>query len=103
METVYDLGQKMIESIQKEKIVAGDVIVIDKASGKITKSGKSFAKAKDVDVIGQQTRFVQCPEGEIEKRKEIVHTLTLHEIDVINSKAQGFLALFSGDTGEIPE
>ena len=41
----------------------------DKASGKITKSGKSFAKAKDVDVIGQQTRFVQCPEGEIEKRK----------------------------------
>lgn len=103
METVYDLGAKMIESIQKEKIVAGDVIVIDKASGKITKSGKSFAKAKDVDVIGQQTRFVQCPEGEIEKRKEVVHTLTLHEIDVINSKAQGFLALFSGDTGEIPE
>lgn len=65
METVYDLGQKMIESIQKEKIVAGDVIVIDKASGKITKSGKSFSRAKDVDVVGQQTRFVPCPEGEI--------------------------------------
>ena len=25
METVYDLGQKMIEAISKEKIVAGDV------------------------------------------------------------------------------
>jgi RuvB-like protein 2 len=25
----------------------------------------------------------------------------LHEIDVINSRTQGFLALFSGDTGEI--
>ncbi|CAF4903078.1 unnamed protein product, partial [Rotaria sp. Silwood1] len=25
----------------------------------------------------------------------------LHEIDVINSRSQGFLALFSGDTGEI--
>merc|ERR1712080_14442 len=32
---------------------------------------------------------------------EVVHTVTLHEIDVINSRTQGFLALFSGDTGEI--
>jgi DNA helicase TIP49 (TBP-interacting protein) len=47
------------------------------------------------------TRFVQCPEGELQKRKEVVHTVTLHEIDVINSRTQGFLALFSGDTGEI--
>jgi hypothetical protein len=44
---------------------------------------------------------VQCPEGELQKRKEVVHTVTLHEIDVINSRTQGFLALFSGDTGEI--
>jgi RuvB-like protein 2 len=27
--------------------------------------------------------------------------VSLHEIDVINSRTQGFLALFSGDTGEI--
>ncbi|CAB4004265.1 Retrovirus-related Pol poly from transposon, partial [Paramuricea clavata] len=47
------------------------------------------------------TKFVQCPEGELQKRKEVVHTVTLHEIDVINSRTQGFLALFSGDTGEI--
>lgn len=103
METVYDLGQKMIDAIQKEKIVAGDVITIDKASGKISKSGRSFARATEVDVMGPQARFVQCPEGEIEKRKEIVHTVTLHEIDVINSRSQGFLALFSGDTGNISQ
>ena len=65
METVYDLGQKMIESIQKEKIVAGDVIIIDKASGKISKSGKSFSMVREWDAVGQQTRFIQCPEGEI--------------------------------------
>lgn len=46
---------------------------------------------------------MQCPEGEIEKRKEVVHTVSLHEIDVINSRSQGFLALFSGDTGEIKQ
>ena len=33
-------------------------------------------------------RFVQCPEGELQKRKEVVHTVTLHEIDVINSRTQ---------------
>ena len=47
--------------------------------------------------MGAQTKFVQCPEGELQKRKEVVHTVSLHEIDVINSRTQGFLALFSGE------
>lgn len=101
METIYDLGQKMIESLTKEKVHAGDIITIDKATGKITKLGRSFTRARDYDAMGAQTKFVQCPEGELQKRKEVVHTVTLHEIDVINSRTQGFLALFSGDTGEI--
>lgn len=101
METVYDLGQKMIESLLKEKVTAGDVITIDKASGRISKLGRSFTRSRDYDAMGPQTRFVQCPEGELQKRKEVVHVVTLHEIDVINSRTQGFLALFSGDTGEI--
>jgi RuvB-like protein 2 len=33
METIYDLGTKMIEALTKEKVTAGDVITIDKASG----------------------------------------------------------------------
>lgn len=119
-----------------------DVITIDKATGKISKLGRSFTRARDYDAMGAQvslaclpvyvtaalcilkkiliyvktfilqlprhlyfsflqTQFVQCPEGELQKRKEVVHTVTLHEIDVINSRTQGFLALFSGDTGEI--
>jgi len=49
----------------------------------------------------KQTKFVQCPEGEIQKRKEVLHTVSLHEIDAINSRTQGFLALFAGDTGKI--
>lgn len=101
METVYDLGQKMIESLDKEKVSAGDVITIDKVSGRITKLGRSFARSRDYDAMGAQTKFVQCPEGELQKRKEVVHVVTLHEIDVINSRTQGFLALFAGDTGEI--
>lgn len=91
----------MIDGLTKEKVLAGDVISIDKASGKITKLGRSFARSRDYDAMGADTKFVQCPEGELQKRKSVVHTVSLHEIDVINSRTQGFLALFTGDTGEI--
>lgn len=101
METMYDLGTKMIDSLSKEKVIAGDIISIDKSSGKITKLGRSFTRSRDYDAMGPDTRFIQCPEGEIQTRKEVIHTVSLHEIDVINSRTQGFLALFSGDTGEI--
>ncbi|KAG1342128.1 ruvB-like 2 [Cocos nucifera] len=101
METVYDLGAKMIEALTKEKVQSGDVITLDKASGKVTKLGRSIGRSRDYDAIGPHTKFVRCPEGELQKRKEVVHCVTLHEIDVINSRTQGFLALFTGDTGEI--
>ena len=42
---------------------------------------------------GATTKFVQCPEGELQKRKELVHVVTLHEIDVINSRTQVGLSM----------
>ncbi|CAL5085018.1 unnamed protein product [Urochloa decumbens] len=95
METVYELGGKMIEALGKEKVQSGD------ASGKVTKLGRSIGRSRDYDAVGPHTKFVKCPDGELQKRKEVVHCVTLHEIDVINSRTQGFLALFTGDTGEI--
>ena len=53
----YDLGAKMIEQVQKDNIQAGDVVTIDKSSGKITLLGKSFARSKDFDAMGPQTRY----------------------------------------------
>merc|ERR1711878_171011 len=49
METVYDLGTKMIEALTKEKVEAGDVITINKESGKISKLGRSFTRSRDYD------------------------------------------------------
>lgn len=46
-------------------------------------------------------KFVHVPAGEIQKRTEQVQTISLHDIDVINSRTHGYLAVFSGDTGEI--
>jgi RuvB-like protein 2 len=83
---VYDLGAKMIEALGKEKVQSGDVVAIDKTSGKITKLGRSFSRSREYDAMGPQTKFVQCPDGELQKRKEVVHCVSLHEIDVINSR-----------------
>ncbi|KAK4797544.1 hypothetical protein SAY86_029870 [Trapa natans] len=102
MERVYDMGVKMTGSLRKEKVRRGDVIAIDKDIRMITKLGRSFTSARDYDAMGPQTKFVQCPDGELQKRKEVVRCVTLHEIDVINSSMRGFLALFTGDTGQVP-
>eukprot|EP01053_Blabericola_migrator_P006332 Blabericola_migrator_1__6331@NODE_3196_length_1955_cov_72_426907_g1999_i0_p1_GENE_NODE_3196_length_1955_cov_72_426907_g1999_i0NODE_3196_length_1955_cov_72_426907_g1999_i0_p1_ORF_typecomplete_len456_score96_30TIP49/PF06068_13/3_5e155TIP49_C/PF17856_1/2_2e18RuvB_N/PF05496_12/4_7e10RuvB_N/PF05496_12/0_61AAA/PF00004_29/1_5e08AAA_22/PF13401_6/2_9e07AAA_22/PF13401_6/1_6e03AAA_5/PF07728_14/0_00028AAA_5/PF07728_14/0_54AAA_16/PF13191_6/3_2e07Mg_chelatase/PF01078_21/0_00043Mg_chelatase/PF01078_21/0_83AAA_ len=101
IESLYNLGAKMIESLERQSITAGDVISIEKSTGKVSKIGRSILRSTEFDAVGGSTKFVKCPEGEIQKTREVVHTVTLHEIDVINSRAQGFLALFAGDTGEI--
>lgn len=101
MEAVYDMGTKMIDAMTKERVVGGDIISIEKASGRIVKLGRSYARSREYDAMGPDTKFMQTPDGELQRRKEIIHTVTLHEIDVINSRTQGYLALFSGDTGEI--
>jgi RuvB-like protein 2 len=79
------------------------VIRIDKATGKISKLGRSVSRSRDYDAVASNTKFVQCPEGELQKRTTVAHTVSLHEIDVINSRQQGFMALFAGDTGEVSE
>lgn len=65
METVYDLGAKMIEAIQREKVTAGDVIAIDKASGKVTKLGRSFARSRDYDAMGESGWVADKAEGRL--------------------------------------
>ncbi|KAG7338857.1 TIP49 domain protein [Nitzschia inconspicua] len=93
----------MIDRLTQERVTAGDVIRIDKGTGKISKLGRSVSRSRDYDAMGSNTKFVQCPEGELQKRTTVTHTVSLHEIDVINSRQQGFMALFAGDTGEISE
>ncbi|KAJ5337397.1 AAA family ATPase Rvb2/Reptin [Penicillium brevicompactum] len=101
METLYEMGTKMIDSMLKERLISGDVISIDKSSGKVIKLGRSYARSRDYDAIGADTKFVPCPEGQVQVRKETLHTVSLHEIDVVNSRSKDFLALFSDSTGEI--
>ena len=40
--------------LQNAKCQAGDVIAIDKSSGKVTTLGRSFARSRDYDAVGEQ-------------------------------------------------
>uniref|UniRef100_A0A0E0EDL8 RuvB-like helicase n=1 Tax=Oryza meridionalis TaxID=40149 RepID=A0A0E0EDL8_9ORYZ len=66
METVDELGGKMIEALGKEK-----------AFGKVTKLGRSIGRSRDYDAVYPRTKFVKCPEGELQKREEVVHCVNL--------------------------
>ena len=48
-------------------MAAGDVISIDKASGRVTRLGRSYGKMRDYEVTGN-VKFVKCPEGELQVR-----------------------------------
>lgn len=65
MVTVYDLGAKMIDALSKEKVLAGDVVSIDKASGKISKLGRSFARARDYDAMGADVSQAPPPQSAV--------------------------------------
>jgi DNA helicase TIP49 (TBP-interacting protein) len=74
METIYDLGTKMIDALAKEKVTAGDVIAIDKTSGKVSKLGRSFARSRDYDAMGADVsvlsdipRFILTDQTNIDK------------------------------------
>lgn len=45
MEAQFDVGPKMIEMMNKEAVVTGDIISIDKLSGRLTKLGRSMQTA----------------------------------------------------------
>jgi RuvB-like protein 2 len=71
METIYDLGTKMIDALSKEKILAGDVVAIDKTSGKISKLGRSFARSRDYDALGADVSGLFLAQGHCQTRRHL--------------------------------
>lgn len=77
----------------------GDVIWIDAETGRVYKVGKArgFEKARYYDV--EAARLVDIPSGMVKKNKEIVHTLTLHDLDVyIAAQRVTLTSLFGFET-----
>ncbi|XP_042907345.1 ruvB-like 1 [Parasteatoda tepidariorum] len=81
------LDPTVFESIQKEKVVVGDVIYIEANSGAVKRQGRCDAYATEFDLEAEE--YVPLPKGDVHKKKEIVQDVTLHDLDVANARPQG--------------
>mmetsp|Transcript_17951 Transcript_17951/g.29475 ORF Transcript_17951/g.29475 Transcript_17951/m.29475 type:complete len:456 (+) Transcript_17951:79-1446(+) len=81
------LDPSIYESIQKEKVRAGDVIYIEANSGAVKRVGRSDQYATEFDLEAEE--YVPLPKGDVHKRKEVVQDVTLHDLDMANAKPQG--------------
>jgi RuvB-like protein 1 (pontin 52) len=78
--TIYD-------TLQKERVAAGDVIYIEANSGSVRRVGRCDAYATEFDLEAEE--YVPLPKGDVHKRKEIVQDVTLHDLDAANARPQG--------------
>jgi len=80
-------------------IEIGDVVVIDKETGRISKVGKSEKATKKYDLGDYEV--VEIPKGKVEKDKEFTYVVTLHDLDEANARRTTIFSLFSTETREI--
>ena len=81
------LDPSIYESLQKEKVQAGDVIYIESNSGAVKRQGRSDTYATEFDLEAEE--YVPLPKGEVHKKKEVIQDVTLHDLDVANARPQG--------------
>ena len=92
----YTLSGRVAMQFMQEGVQVGDVIMIDRESARVARLGRSGRGDKSYDIDSRD--IVPVPEGSVEKEKEFVYTVTLHDLDEANARRPGLLSLF-GDTG----
>ena len=71
----------------KERVSVGDVIYIEANTGAVKRVGRSDAYATEFDLEADE--YVALPKGDVQKRKEVVQDVTLHDLDMANARPQG--------------
>lgn len=87
------LDPSIYDALQKEKVSLGDVIYIEANSGAVKRVGRSDVYASEFDLEADE--YVPMPKGDVHKKKEIVQDVTLHDLDVSNTRPQGGQDLMS--------
>lgn len=78
------LDSTIYESILKQNIEVGDVVLIEVDSGSIKRLGRLEQSEKQFDL--ESDTFVPLPSGKIHKKKEMIQYVSLHELDLMNSQ-----------------
>jgi TBP-interacting protein len=88
------VGEEIAAQFIQLRVRRGDVIWIDANTGEVHKIGRVCEGERRYDV--SYYRCVEKPEGPVRKTKEIVHTLTLHDLDVAYAAQRAAFATLLG-------
>ncbi|EPR78584.1 TIP49 domain protein, partial [Spraguea lophii 42_110] len=80
MESIFSIGDKMLEELKNQRITKGDIIAINKYDGTVEKKGRIDMNG----IEGIDTQIVEEPEGEIIRNENEIKNITLYEMDIIN-------------------
>ncbi|WP_456478372.1 RuvB-like helicase [Geoglobus ahangari] len=94
----FSVGSRIAMQFMYTGITKGDVIVIDKETGRVTRLGKS-SSAKKFDIGDEDV--VEVPDGTVEKDKEFTYVVTLHDLDEARARRSTIFSLFSSESREI--
>lgn len=92
------MDQAFAISLLREGVETGDVIQIDVDGGRVVKLGKSREAAEKEKVDLSAVQVVDVPSGPVQKTREFVYTVTLHDLDVAHSRSSvSFFGLLFGE------
>mmetsp|Transcript_10968 Transcript_10968/g.21457 ORF Transcript_10968/g.21457 Transcript_10968/m.21457 type:complete len:458 (-) Transcript_10968:37-1410(-) len=81
------LDPSIYDALQKERVTVGDVLYIEASTGAVKRVGRSDAFATEFDLEAEE--YCPVPKGDVHKKREIVQTVTLADLDAANARPQG--------------
>lgn len=87
MESVFDIGVRIRNELERERVCIGDIVKIYKENCYIIKQGRTDNRSSTIrsDIIPR----LELPEGECIKNEVIQTFLNLNELDILNFKENG--------------
>ncbi|MCQ4153781.1 MAG: RuvB-like helicase [Archaeoglobales archaeon] len=95
----FSVGGRIALQFLSQGIEIGDVIIVDKETGRVSRIGRSEKAKKKYD-IGDED-LVPVPSGRVEKEREFTYVVTLHDLDEANARRGGIFSLFAPSSREI--
>ncbi len=94
----FSVGSRIALQFIYNGIDKGDVIIIDKETGRVSKVGRA-KEGKRYDI--EEEVLVERPDGYIEKDKEFTYVVTLHDLDEARARRTTIFSLFTSESREI--
>ena len=97
-ERTFTVDGGIVSEMLSKGVSEGDVVWIDEETGRVYKVGRAREAERKFDLGA--VRLVEMPSGPILKEKEFVHTVTLHDLDMMHSRGGSLLTILLGGAEE---